>query len=128
MKKLKIEKTKPTFVVKTFKVVYHGCIVYSNSNFFINKIINQIIGVCFNSSNPALLRVIFKVASSLVPCVFTYPSDFLSKYWLSLVFSRIPGDARGASTVYKKRRPFCSNFYESLNLRLKSRTSSFFLR
>ena len=55
MKKLKIEKTKPTFIVKTFKVVYQGCIVYSNSNFFINKIIMQIIGVSFSSSNSALV-------------------------------------------------------------------------
>ena len=54
MKKLKIEKTKPTFIVKTFKVVYYGCIVYSNSNSFINKIIMQIIGVSFSSSNSAL--------------------------------------------------------------------------
>ena len=35
--KLEIEKTRPTFIIKTFKVVYWGSIVYSNSNFFINK-------------------------------------------------------------------------------------------
>ena len=36
-KKVGNEKTKLSFIMKTFKDVYWGCIVYSNSNFFLNK-------------------------------------------------------------------------------------------
>ena len=38
VKKLEIEKTKPTFTLKTLKVVYLVGLVFSNSNFFTNKI------------------------------------------------------------------------------------------
>ena len=37
VKKLEIEKTKPTFTLKTLKVVYLVGFVFSSSNFFINK-------------------------------------------------------------------------------------------
>ena len=37
VKKLEIEKTKPTFTLKTLKVVYLVGLVFSNSNFFTNK-------------------------------------------------------------------------------------------
>ena len=37
VKKLEIEKTKPTFTLKTLKVVYLVGLIFSNSNFCINK-------------------------------------------------------------------------------------------
>ena len=38
MKKLEIEKTKPTFIISVLKVEYWVVLVSSISNFFINKI------------------------------------------------------------------------------------------
>ena len=38
MKKLEIEKTKPTFIVSVLKVEYWVVIVFLNSDFFIDKI------------------------------------------------------------------------------------------
>ena len=38
IKKLEIDKTKPTFVISVLKVGYWVDLVFSNSNFFINKI------------------------------------------------------------------------------------------
>ena len=37
IKKLEIEKTKPTFIISVLKVVYQVGLVYQISNFFINK-------------------------------------------------------------------------------------------
>ena len=38
IKKLEIEKTKPNFIISVLKVEYQVDLVFSNSDFFINKI------------------------------------------------------------------------------------------
>ena len=55
MKKLEIEKTKPTFIISNFKAdIIKVGLVFSISNFFINKIALANIWMSFSCSNLAL--------------------------------------------------------------------------
>ena len=56
MKKLEIEKTKPTFIISTFKTdIIKVDLVFSISNFFIKKIALANIWMSFSCSNLALV-------------------------------------------------------------------------
>ena len=54
MKKLEIEKTKPTFIISVLKVEYQVVLVSSISNFFTNKTLLANKWMSFSSSNSAL--------------------------------------------------------------------------
>ena len=54
MKKLEIEKTKPTFIISVLKVEYYVVLVSSISNFFTNKTSLANKWMSFSSSNLAL--------------------------------------------------------------------------
>ena len=54
LKKLKVEKTKPTFIISVLKVEYLVVLVSSISNFFINKIAPANNWMSFSSSYSAL--------------------------------------------------------------------------
>merc|ERR1712051_836911 len=54
MKKLEIEKTKPTFIISVLKVEYHVVLVSSISNVFTNKTSLANKWMSFSSSNSAL--------------------------------------------------------------------------
>ena len=56
MKKLEIEKTKPTFIISVLKVEYLVVLVSSISNFFTNKTSLANKWMSFSSSNLALVN------------------------------------------------------------------------
>ena len=55
MKKLEIEKTKPTFIISILKFEYQVVLVSSISNFFTNKTSLAKEWMSFSSSNSALV-------------------------------------------------------------------------
>ena len=84
MKKLEIEKTKPTFIISVLKVEYQVVLVSSISNFFTNKTSLANKWMSFSSSNSALMLnpsrylificriwgTIFRGITSVRGCVF----------------------------------------------------------
>ena len=63
LKKLEIEKTKPTFIISVLKVEYWVVLVSSISNFFTNKTPLANKWMSFSSSNSAL----YKKTESILP-------------------------------------------------------------
>ena len=57
MKKLEIEKTKPTFIISVLKIEYYVVLVSSISNIFTNKTSLADKWMCFSSSNSALTEL-----------------------------------------------------------------------
>ena len=55
MKKLEIEKTRPTFIISVLKVEYQVILVSSISNFFTSKWMREKIPTCSNSALAAAL-------------------------------------------------------------------------